>query len=166
MAKSGQYMPQRSQPLHFSAATTCGGWYPVELKAEESARTWVGQNSTQNPHPLQRSTVIATWPLAMWALLEWSVLKSARGGPFETMRTGEDKMLGRQAQWPHRQTRSSEVASRPSNHDCKASSMGVPAAAGATSARIPCAANDTAAPCPMPPVITASHPASISTKVA
>src|ERR1019366_9888899 len=65
MAKSGQYMPQRSQPLHFSAATTCGGWYPVELKAEESARTWVGQNSTQNPHPLQRSTVIATWPLAM-----------------------------------------------------------------------------------------------------
>src|ERR1017187_8584372 len=64
MAKSGQYIPQRSQPLHFSAATTCGGWYPVELKAEESARTWVGQNSTQNPHPLQRSTVIATWPLA------------------------------------------------------------------------------------------------------
>src|SRR5208282_5143024 len=26
MAKSGQYMPQRSQPLHFSGCTTCGGW--------------------------------------------------------------------------------------------------------------------------------------------
>src|SRR5271166_4541820 len=26
MAKSGQYMPQRSQPLHFSGCTTWGGW--------------------------------------------------------------------------------------------------------------------------------------------
>ena len=26
IAKSGQYMPQRSQPLHFSGCTTCGGW--------------------------------------------------------------------------------------------------------------------------------------------
>ena len=26
MAKSGQYIPHRSQPLHFSAATTWGGW--------------------------------------------------------------------------------------------------------------------------------------------
>jgi hypothetical protein len=51
-----------------SASTTCGGWYPVELKAEERARTWVGQNSTQNPHPLQRSTVMATKPLAKIAL--------------------------------------------------------------------------------------------------
>ena len=39
-------------------------------------------------------------------------------------------------------------------------------AAGDTSVRIPCAASDTAAPCPMPPQITASQPASISTKVA
>ena len=64
MAKSGQYMPHRSQPLHFSGATTCGGWYPFELKAEESERTLVGQNSTQNPHALQRSTTIETRPLA------------------------------------------------------------------------------------------------------
>ncbi len=64
MAKSGQYMPQRSQPLHFSGATTCGGWYPLELKAEESASTLVGQNSTQKPQALQRSTTIDTRPLA------------------------------------------------------------------------------------------------------
>src|ERR1700747_2152859 len=64
MAKSGQYMPQRSQPLHFSGATTCGGWYPLELKAEESASTLVGQNSTQKPQALQRSTMIETRPFA------------------------------------------------------------------------------------------------------
>src|SRR6266567_2080960 len=64
MAKSGQYMPHRSQPLHFSGATTCGGWYPLELKAEESASTLVGQNSTQKPQALQRSTKIETRPLA------------------------------------------------------------------------------------------------------
>src|SRR5579862_3914008 len=64
MAKSGQYMPHRSQPLHFSGATTWGGWYPFELKAEESARTLVGQNSTQKPHALQRSTTIETRPFA------------------------------------------------------------------------------------------------------
>src|SRR5215470_857195 len=63
MAKSGQYMPHKSQPLHFSGATTWGGWYPFELKAEESARTLVGQNSTQKPHALQRSTTIETRPL-------------------------------------------------------------------------------------------------------
>jgi len=63
MAKSGQYMPHRSQPLHFSGATTCGGWYPFELKAEESASTLVGQNSTQKPQALQRSTTIETRPL-------------------------------------------------------------------------------------------------------
>src|ERR1700748_50756 len=64
MAKSGQYMPQRSQPLHFSGATTCGGWYPLELKAEESASTLVGQNSTQKPQALQRSTTMETRPFA------------------------------------------------------------------------------------------------------
>src|ERR1700746_2455842 len=64
MAKSGQYMPHRSQPLHFSGATTCGGWYPFELKAEESARTLVGQNSTQKPQALQRSTMMETRPFA------------------------------------------------------------------------------------------------------
>src|SRR5579864_7389958 len=64
IAKSGQYMPQRSQPLHFSGCTTCGGWYPLELKAEESASTCVGQNSTQNPHALHRSTTSETRPLA------------------------------------------------------------------------------------------------------
>src|ERR1035441_10582795 len=78
MAKSGQYMPQRSQPLHFSAATTCGGWYPVELKAEESQRTWVGQNSTQNPQPLHRSTVMATKPLAKGPSRVESILRSSR----------------------------------------------------------------------------------------
>ncbi len=26
MAKSGQYIPHKSQPLHFSGCTTCGGW--------------------------------------------------------------------------------------------------------------------------------------------
>jgi hypothetical protein len=36
----------------------------LELKAEESARTFVGQNSTQNPHALQRSTTMETRPLA------------------------------------------------------------------------------------------------------
>src|SRR5579862_7490150 len=64
MAKSGQYMPHRSQPLHFSGATTWGGWYPFELKAEESASTLVGQNSTQKPQALQRSTTIETRPFA------------------------------------------------------------------------------------------------------
>src|ERR1017187_2378893 len=67
MAKSGQYRPHRSQPLHFSAATTWGGWYPLELNAEESESTRVGQNSTQKPQPLQRSIVMNTEPLAIWA---------------------------------------------------------------------------------------------------
>ena len=26
IAKSGQYIPHKSQPLHFSGCTTCGGW--------------------------------------------------------------------------------------------------------------------------------------------
>src|SRR5579871_4725505 len=73
MAKSGQYMPQRSQPLHFSGATTCGGWYPLELNAEERARTLVGQNSTQNPHALQRSTTMETLPFAIAASLTMRV---------------------------------------------------------------------------------------------
>ena len=62
MAKSGQYIPHRSQPLHFSGATTCGGWYPLELNAEESSSTFVGQNSTQKPHALHRSMTIETRP--------------------------------------------------------------------------------------------------------
>lgn len=57
-------MPHRSQPLHFSGATTWGAWYPLELNAEESASTFVGQNSTQKPQALQRSTVIETVPFA------------------------------------------------------------------------------------------------------
>src|SRR5512142_1588680 len=65
MAKSGQYIPHRSQPEHLSGATTCGGWYPLELYAELKARTFVGQNSTQNPQALQRSTTIETEPRAM-----------------------------------------------------------------------------------------------------
>jgi hypothetical protein len=36
----------------------------MELKAEESASTRVGQNSTQKPQALQRSTTIDTRPLA------------------------------------------------------------------------------------------------------
>src|SRR3974390_1566660 len=59
-------MPHKSQPLHFSGCTTCGGWYPFELKAEESASTCVGQNSTQKPQALQRSTTIETRPFATW----------------------------------------------------------------------------------------------------
>jgi hypothetical protein len=35
------------------------------LKAGESASTFVGQNSTQNAQPLQRSTLIATRPFAI-----------------------------------------------------------------------------------------------------
>src|SRR5581483_5571338 len=57
-------MPHRSQPLHFSGATTCGGWYPLELKADDSASTLVGQNSTQKPQDLQRSTMMETRPFA------------------------------------------------------------------------------------------------------
>jgi len=34
------------------------------LNAEESSNTCVGQNSTQKPHALQRSTTIETRPLA------------------------------------------------------------------------------------------------------
>src|ERR1700739_4600804 len=79
MAKSGQYMPQRSQPLHFSGATTCGGWYPLELKAEESASTFVGQNSTQKPHALQRSTTMETRPFATNTPEEWWI--SGAGAP-------------------------------------------------------------------------------------
>ena len=37
----------------------------MELKAEESESTRVGQNSTQNPHPLHRSMVINTEPFAI-----------------------------------------------------------------------------------------------------
>src|SRR5215831_9757349 len=59
-----EYMPHRSHPLHFSGATTCGGWYPLELEAEESASTLVGQNSTQKPQALQRSTTMETRPFA------------------------------------------------------------------------------------------------------
>jgi hypothetical protein len=65
MAKSGQYMPHKSHPLHFSGCTAWGGWYPLELKVEESASTWDGQNSTQKPQALQRSTTIDTRPFAM-----------------------------------------------------------------------------------------------------
>ena len=36
----------------------------MELNAEESARTLVGQNSTQKPQALQRSTMMETVPLA------------------------------------------------------------------------------------------------------
>jgi hypothetical protein len=57
-------MPHKSHPLHFSGCTTCGGWYPFELKAEESDNTCVGQNSTQKPQALQRSTTIETRPFA------------------------------------------------------------------------------------------------------
>src|SRR5208337_1025643 len=64
MAKSGQYIPHKSQPLHLSGCTTCGGWYPLELKAEDSASTLVGQNSTQKPQALQRSTTMETRPFA------------------------------------------------------------------------------------------------------
>src|SRR6476619_730146 len=80
MAKSGQYMPHKSQPLHFSAAITCGGWYPRELKAEERASTLVGQNSTQKPHALQRSTMILTAPLAMPSLTnDYGICTSHQG---------------------------------------------------------------------------------------
>ena len=61
-------MPHRSQPLHFSGATRWGGWYPLELNAEERASTLVGQNSTQKPHALQRSTTMETVPLAIGIL--------------------------------------------------------------------------------------------------
>jgi hypothetical protein len=37
---------------------------PLELKAEERANTLVGQNSTQNPQALQRSTTMETRPFA------------------------------------------------------------------------------------------------------
>jgi hypothetical protein len=37
------------------------------LNADESSRTSVGQNSTQNPQPLHRSTVMVTKPLAIFA---------------------------------------------------------------------------------------------------
>src|SRR5580765_7691124 len=57
-------MPHKSHPLHFSGCTTCGGWYPLELKADDSASTCVGQNSTQKPQALQRSTTIETRPFA------------------------------------------------------------------------------------------------------
>src|SRR5881275_2267416 len=62
MAKSGQNIPHISQPEHFSGSTACGGWYPLELKAEERASTCVGQNSTQNPQALHRSTWMETAP--------------------------------------------------------------------------------------------------------
>src|SRR4029077_7463654 len=96
---SGQYMPHRSQPLHFSGATTCGGWYPLELKAEESASTLVGQNSTQKPQALQRSTTMETRPFATgpprwkcWALpKDWTIMSCTcrtgvrRGSPVHVM---------------------------------------------------------------------------------
>src|SRR6266498_1948374 len=100
MAKSGQYIPHRSQPLHFSAKTTCGGWYPLELNADESERTLVGQNSTQNPQPLHRSTVIDTKPLAMpgllWNFPQATESTSTRGAKRGSIRSG---MLNH---WPRR----------------------------------------------------------------
>ena len=36
----------------------------MELNADDSARTLVGQNSTQKPHALQRSTTMETRPFA------------------------------------------------------------------------------------------------------
>ena len=50
------------QPLHISRETRTGGWYPLALYWSESFRASVGQNSTQNPHPLHRSTLITTDP--------------------------------------------------------------------------------------------------------
>ena len=40
------------------------GMIALGIERGESARTLVGQNSTQNPHPLQRSTTTATEPRA------------------------------------------------------------------------------------------------------
>ena len=77
-------MPHRSQPEHLSASTTCGGWYPLELNAELSARTLVGQNSTQNPQALHRSTTIDTEPRAIESpfdcLLRVGRVFAGRGG--------------------------------------------------------------------------------------
>jgi hypothetical protein len=42
----------------------------LELKAEERASTWVGQNSTQKEQPLQRSTLMATKPFGTGTLHE------------------------------------------------------------------------------------------------
>ena len=48
----------------------------MELKAEERASTLVGQNSTQKPQPLHRSTVIVTLPFAIvdFCRRNWNVL--------------------------------------------------------------------------------------------
>src|SRR5512146_1764991 len=80
MAKSGQYMPHKSQPEHLSAFTMCGGWYPLELYAELSARTLVGQNSTQNPQALHRSTTIDTEPRAIESPFGRSALGTVHSG--------------------------------------------------------------------------------------
>ena len=56
-------MPHKSHPEQASPAFTTKGYHPPEVvKAGESARTSVGQNSTQSPQPLQRSAWMTTTP--------------------------------------------------------------------------------------------------------
>jgi hypothetical protein len=62
IAKSGQYMPHRSQPVQASGFTACGGWYPLLLNLSEDSSTADGQKAIQNPQPLHNSALIATVP--------------------------------------------------------------------------------------------------------
>ena len=71
MAKSGQSNVHSPQSEHASPSTTSGGWYPFELVCLDMTNTERGQNSTQKPQPLQRSSMIWRIPcgIRIWS---WS----------------------------------------------------------------------------------------------
>ena len=71
MAKSGQSKVHRPQSEHASPSRTSGGWYPLELVCLDITKTERGQNSTQKPQPLHRSSMIWIIPWGIW-MWSWS----------------------------------------------------------------------------------------------
>jgi hypothetical protein len=66
MAKSGQSNAHNPQSAHWELSVISGGWYPLGLVRFDITNTPRGQNSTQNPQPLQRSSIIWMMPQGTW----------------------------------------------------------------------------------------------------
>jgi hypothetical protein len=56
MAKSGHKSAQSPQSAQIVPSMISGGWYPLALVRSDMISTLRGQNSTQNPQPLHRSS--------------------------------------------------------------------------------------------------------------
>ena len=84
IAKSGQTIPHRLQPVQRSASTKAGGWYPLALSLPSATRTWTGQNSIQKPQPLHHSSLTYTRP---WGLRAKVVFEALFSSIYRTRRT-------------------------------------------------------------------------------